>query len=164
MSFGDDIFNSKTEKNWRDMLLDAPSGYCPHFMGTCGDEKLAAHFQKLYMQLRRDSDNGNGVSLMRDLVLRRIVWSVRILERVEQAIEYWDHQVSVRIKEREHAEGMLVGYMQYHTKQSRQLNESIELILVEMPPMKTVEQISGRSTDRDKVTFSETEGGGEDYD
>ena len=149
-------FDWKTALNWRDMLNDAPSRYSPHWMGLIEDEKLAAHCQMLYMQLRQDADNGNGVSLMRDLVLRRIVWSVRILERVEQALLYWEG----KIEDDDYplAEEMLVKYMKFHSQQSNQLMDSISKVLVEMPPLKTVRQIAGgHRRAQDKVTFPETE-------
>ncbi len=145
-------FNWNKELNWRDMLVDAPSLYSPSWLGAITNKELAAHCNKLYMRLRKDMDNGNGVSLMRDLVLRRIVWSVRILERVEQAIVEWDGRVDEGERD---AERMLSGYMDLHRRQCRLLNESIELILVEMPPMKTVEQFAGRKAHGDGVRFSE---------
>jgi len=192
MTFKKQTFEWKTALNWRDMLVDAPASFSPHWLGTIEDKKLAAHCQKLYMQLRRDADNGNGVSLLRDLVLRRIVWSVRILERIEQAIVHWDKEVDacfaqtaeleqqlkgVRkragIKAERIANGLyadlnakraatgnaeerLANYMRYHTHQCHELIYAIETILVEMPPIKTVQQIYSPGRDRNKVHFSET--------
>lgn len=149
-------FNWKTELNWRDMLIDAPAGYSPQWLGAITDKNLRNHVQKLYLQLRRDADNGNGVSLMRDLVLRRIVWSNRILERVEQAIAHWDREVDAG---QPGAEEMLLNYMRYHTHQTHELIIAIQTVLVEMPPMKTVDEIANaRTPNKDRVVIkSESE-------
>ncbi len=150
-------FNWQTERDWRDMLVDAPSGYSPQWLGAIEDEKLQGHCRKLYIQLRRDSDNGNGVSLMRDLVLRRIVWAVRILERVEQAVEFWDGEIDKcreegNIKTALECEDRLLGYMMMHQRYTKDLIEFIKTIMVEVPPLKTI----GGVAEGDKVMIYTT--------
>ena len=128
------------------MLVDAPSGYSPQWLGAIEDKRLKKHCRDLYIQLRKDSDNGNGVSLMRDLVIRRIVWAVRILERVEQAVEFWDDAINKYRKRKDdkmalECEDRLIGYMMMHQKYTKDLIGFIETIMVEIPPLKSVEEI-----------------------
>ncbi len=92
----------------------------------------------MYLQLRKDADNGSGVTLLRDLVLRRIVWNMRILERIEQAIEEWDLKVLASVPQ---AEEILLEYMRFHQSQSRQLISEIRTVLVPMPPMKSIDEV-----------------------
>lgn len=80
---------------------------------------------------------------MRDLVLRRIVWSVRILERVEQALDEWEFKVIAGVV---NAEKNLAGYMRFHVRQTEMLLRAINTIKVDMPPLKTVEQLVGEKT------------------
>ena len=128
----------RSRMGWIDMLRDAPRFYHPDWMHPIRDPGLKAHVKKLYLQLRRDADNGSGVTLLRDLVLRRIVWNMRILERIEQAIEEWDIKVLASVPG---AEEMLLEYMRFHQSQSKQLIMEINIVLVPMPPMKSIDQI-----------------------
>lgn len=153
------------------MLIDAPSGYSPQWLGAIEDKKLQRHCRKLYIQLRKDSDNGNGVSLMRDLVIRRIVWAVRILERVEQAVEFWDGSTSKYRKRNNEkmaleCEDRLIGYMMMHQRYTKDLIGFIQTIMVEMPPLRSIEELFGAKIVGlgDKVIIHTTEDDDESND
>jgi hypothetical protein len=106
------------------------------------------------LQLRKDADNGYGVTLLRDLLLRRLVWSVRILERVEQAIVKWDMADLAGI---EGAEDKLVEYMRFYDFHVRTMNRVIALLMDERAPVQPMGKKPKLEKDEnyDRVTITD---------
>lgn len=132
----------RTTKNdparFRDLLIDAPGKYSPDWLESLSDPNLKKHCRQLYLRLKKDSDAGHGVSMLRDVVLKRIVWNLRIIDRVEQAIAKYD---KLELAGYEGAEEKLLDYMKFHAWQVSDLTKQIQLVLVDMPPMVSLEQI-----------------------
>ncbi len=84
-----DFFHMKERRaqQWVEMLSDAPTDYHPDFIDRLQNEPLREHLRNLYMELRREQDTGGGVTRLRDLMLRRVVWLARIASKLEDEIE-----------------------------------------------------------------------------
>lgn len=80
----------REEIRWREMLRDAPTEYSPHWIDVIQDPKLREYVRQTYLQLREEQDDGTGITVLRDLLLRRLMWCARIAYRIEGVMEdYW---------------------------------------------------------------------------
>jgi len=80
----------REERRWHEMLRDAPSDYSIHWIDELMDPKLRAYLRQAYIQLRQEQDQGKGVSILRDMLLRRLLWCARIAVRLEGAMEEYE--------------------------------------------------------------------------
>lgn len=79
----------REEKRWHEMLADAPTEYSIHWIDELLDPKLRAYLRQAYIQIRQEQDTGKGVSFLRDILIRRLLWCARIAQRIEGQIEYY---------------------------------------------------------------------------
>jgi hypothetical protein len=82
----------REERRWHEMLRDAPSDYSIHWIDEITDRKLRAYLRQAYLELRQEQDIGKGVSFLRDLLIRRLLWCARIAHRYEGLIEFYAYQ------------------------------------------------------------------------
>ncbi len=105
----------REERRWHEMLRDAPSDYSPHWIDELADPKLGNYLRQIYLQLRQEQDEGTGVTALRDILLRRLLWCARIAARVEGVIEYYAHQDMIAPNDRNRWAAKLAKAERYYS-------------------------------------------------
>lgn len=105
----------REERRWAEMLRDAPAEYSPKWIDVIQEPKLRAYLRQVYTEMREEQDDGNGVSVLRDLLLRRLLWCARIAERIEYIME--QYRLKDMIAENDHNpwQGRLLKAEKYYT-------------------------------------------------
>lgn len=103
-----------TRELWsrREMLHDAPTHYAPQWLDHIQNDALKAHVRDTYMAIRAEQDDGRGITALRDLMIRRLVYSERICNRLEMAMEHWTDQYIAGNAE---AEARLLEYQRFYS-------------------------------------------------
>tara|TARA_R110000772_G_scaffold86132_3_gene180525 strand:+ start:983 stop:1540 length:558 start_codon:yes stop_codon:yes gene_type:complete len=105
----------REDRRWHDMLRDAPSDYSVHWIDELADAKLRAYLRQAYIQLREEQDTGHGVSFLRDLLIRRLLWCARIAHRIEGVIEHYAHQDMIAPNATHQWDGKLAKAERYYS-------------------------------------------------
>lgn len=111
-----------------ELIADAPAQFGPQWLDSIENQALKRHVHQAYMAIRRQQDDGTGISVLRDMLIRRIVYLERICNRLELAMEHWTDQY---IAGHPNAEFKLLEYQRYYSYNAHVMRGIIEKIGLE---------------------------------
>lgn len=89
---------NSADRSWYDMIQDAPADYSPKWIDRLQEGKLRDYLRQVYLELREEQAKDGKVSVLRDLLIRRLVWCARICDRIEQAMDKAEGEIMADVK------------------------------------------------------------------